>query len=68
MVDFFSDQNRNGQLKASELLVVRIIPQNKSISVRLRKPGYLFYKNDGSAWPNAPLEFVRPTLRFLHYW
>ena len=49
----FSDQNHNGQLEPSELLLVRTLPLNNSISVRFRKPGYLFYKNDGSAWPNG---------------
>ena len=49
----FSDQNHNGQLEPSELLLVRALPLNNSISVRFRKPGYLFYKNDGSAWPNG---------------
>ena len=49
----FSDQNHNGQLDPSELLLVRTLPLNNSISVRFRKPGYLFYKNDGSAWPNG---------------
>ena len=49
----FSDQNHNGQLEPSELLLVRTLPMNNSISVRFRKPGYLFYKNDGSAWPNG---------------
>jgi len=49
----FSDQNHNGQLEPSELLLVRTLPLNNSISVGFRKPGYLFYKNDGSAWPNG---------------
>ena len=49
----FSDQNHNGQLEPSELLLVRALPMNNSISVRFRKPGYLFYKNDGSAWPKG---------------
>ena len=49
----FSDQNHNGQLEPSELLLVGALPLNNSISVRFRKPGYLFYKNDGSAWPNV---------------
>ena len=49
----FSDQNHNGQLEPSELLLVRTLPLNNSISVHFRKPGYLFYKNDGSAWPNG---------------
>jgi len=49
----FSDQNHNGQLDPSELLLVRTLPLNNSISVRFRKPGYLFYKTDGSAWPNG---------------
>ena len=49
----FSDQNRNGQLEPSELLLVRALRLNNSISVRFRKPGYLFYKIDGSAWPNG---------------
>ena len=64
----FFDQNHNGQLESSELLLVRTLPLNNSISVRFRKPGYLFYKNDGSAWPTAPSESVLPTPRFLHYW
>ena len=49
----FSDQNHNGQLEPSELLLVRTLPLNNSISVHFRKPGYLFYKNDGSAGPNG---------------
>ena len=49
----FPDQNHNGQLEPSELLLVRTLPLNNSISVRFRKPGYLFYKNDGSSWPNG---------------
>ena len=49
----FVDQNRDGQLEPNELLLLRILPLNKSISVHFRKPGYLFYKNDGSAWPNG---------------
>ena len=49
----FSDQNHNGQLEPSELLLVRTLPLNNSISVRFRNPGYLFYKNDGGAWPNG---------------
>ena len=49
----FSDQNHNGQLEPSELLLVRTLALNNSIFVRFRKPGYLFYKNDGSAWPNG---------------
>ena len=49
----FSDQNHNGQLEPGELLLVRTLPLNNSISVRFRKLGYLFYKNDGSAWPNG---------------
>jgi len=49
----FSDQNHNGQLDPSELLLVRTLPLNNSIFVRLRKPGYLFYKSDSSAWPNG---------------
>ena len=49
----FSDQNHNGQLEPSEILLLRTLPLNNSISVRFRKPGYLFYKNDGSAWPNG---------------
>ncbi|HIC20746.1 MAG TPA: hypothetical protein EYO66_02710, partial [Gammaproteobacteria bacterium] len=49
----FADQNRDGQLEPNELLLLRILPLNNSISVHFRKPGYLFYKNDGSAWPNG---------------
>ena len=49
----FSDENRNGQLELSELLLVRTLPLNNSISVHFLKPGYLFYKKDGSAWPNV---------------
>ena len=49
----FSDQNHNGQLEPSEILLLRTLPMNNSISVHFRKPGYLFYKNDGSAWPNG---------------
>ena len=49
----FSDQNHNGQLEPSEILLLRTLPLNNSISVHFRKPGYLFYKNDGSAWPNG---------------
>ncbi len=49
----FSDQNHNGQLDLGEILLLRTLPLNNSISVHFRKPGYLFYKNDGSAWPNG---------------
>ena len=42
-----------GQLEPSEILLLRTLPLNNSISVHFRKPGYLFYKNDGSAWPNG---------------
>ena len=49
----FSDKNRDGQLESSELLLLRTLPLNNSISVHFRKPGYLFYKSDGSAWPNG---------------
>ena len=49
----FSDQNHNGQLEPSEILLLRTLPLNNNISVHFRKPGYLFYKNDGSAWPNG---------------
>ena len=49
----FSDQNHNGQLEPNEILLLRTLPLNTSISVHFRKPGYLFYKNDDSAWPNG---------------
>ena len=49
----FSDKKHNEQLEPSELLLVRTLALNNSIFVRFRKPGYLFYKNDGSAWPNG---------------
>jgi len=49
----FSDQNHNRQLEPSEILLLRTLPLNTSISVHFRKPGYLFYKYDGSAWPNG---------------
>ena len=60
----FSNQNNNGQLEPSELLLVRTLALNNSIFVRFRKPGYLFYKNDGSAWPNCTFKICTAGSKF----
>ena len=49
----FADQNRNGHLEPNELLLLRTPSPSNKTSVQFRKPGYLFYKSDGSAWPNG---------------
>lgn len=64
----FSDQNYNGQLEPSELLLVRTLVLNNSIFVRFRKPGYLFYKNDGSAWPNGTFKICTAGSKLIRSW
>ena len=49
----FADYNKDRKPNQNEILFYRNKLASAKIKIRFRSPNYLFFKKDGSAWPNG---------------